>query len=246
VLIGWLVVVVAQPVMDGLAATQLIRERERMLNLPSTPVIGLSGNSRQQQISRALKGGMSDYMYAHAHATAHAAHAHTHELLMFVLRVRRTKPYEQHTIYSKLAQWTTDTPLGSPHAEARAASLGRPDDGDDDEEVHGAGTATATTTTTTQQENEEGKEKEKEEAKGKDGKKDEEDGDDAEEGEKEGDDGRRKRRQGRRRKSVVDNDGDNDDDEEEREPPPPSSPPTSEEDSIAEVGEEEHRGVGRR
>lgn len=207
---------IEMPVMDGLAATQVIRERERMLNLPSTPVIGLSGNSRQQQISRALKGGMSDYI---------------------------TKPYEQHTIYSKLAQWTTDTPLGSPHAEARAASPGRPDD--DDEEARGAGTATATTTTTTQQENEEGKEKEKEEVKGKDGKKDEEDG---EEGEKEGDDGRRKRRQGRRRKSVVDNDGDddNDDDEEEREPPPPSSPPTSEEDSIAEVGEEEHRGVGRR
>ena len=60
--------------MDGLAATQLIRERERMLNLPSTPVIGLSGNSRQQQISCALNGGMSDYMYAHA---AHA-HAHAH------------------------------------------------------------------------------------------------------------------------------------------------------------------------
>jgi CheY-like chemotaxis protein len=69
-------VVVVQPVMDGLTATQLIRERERMLDLPSTPIIGLSGNSRQQQVARALQGGMSDYMYAHARP--HAPHTHTH------------------------------------------------------------------------------------------------------------------------------------------------------------------------
>jgi CheY-like chemotaxis protein len=50
--------------MDGLRATKLIRERERTMNLAPTPIIGLSGNSRKQQIATALNGGMSDYMYA--------------------------------------------------------------------------------------------------------------------------------------------------------------------------------------
>ena len=53
------------PVMGGYEATRMIREQEqqqRMSPPRRTPIIGVSGNARQQHIEEALHGGVDDYL----------------------------------------------------------------------------------------------------------------------------------------------------------------------------------------
>lgn len=64
--------------MGGYEATQKIREVEQRLTVPHhTPIIGLSGNARQEYIDRAYAAGMDDYV---------------------------TKPYHESQIREKLSQ----------------------------------------------------------------------------------------------------------------------------------------------
>lgn len=53
---------IEMPVMNGYEATKIIREKEKELQLPAIPVIGLSGNAREQQKLQALSIGMTDYL----------------------------------------------------------------------------------------------------------------------------------------------------------------------------------------
>jgi len=53
---------IEMPVMNGYEATKIIREKERQLLLPAIPIVGLSGNAREQQKMHALDCGMNDYI----------------------------------------------------------------------------------------------------------------------------------------------------------------------------------------
>jgi len=50
------------PKMSGLQATQVIRSKENALNKLAVPVLGLSRNTTQEQINKALAYGMTDYL----------------------------------------------------------------------------------------------------------------------------------------------------------------------------------------
>lgn len=53
---------VEMPVMDGLEATKLIRQRELEQRKAPIPIIGLSGNAREEYIATATQAGMNDYL----------------------------------------------------------------------------------------------------------------------------------------------------------------------------------------
>lgn len=53
---------VEMPVMDGLTATRVIREREKMLGGTKTRVVGLSGNARPAQIQAGMEAGMDAFV----------------------------------------------------------------------------------------------------------------------------------------------------------------------------------------
>ena len=53
---------VHMPIMDGIASTLEIRAREAKNNLPPTPIIGLSGNAREEHKVTALSSGMNYYL----------------------------------------------------------------------------------------------------------------------------------------------------------------------------------------
>ena len=50
------------PVMDGLAATQAIRERERHRGGRRTPIIAMTANAGQADQNRCLEAGMDDFV----------------------------------------------------------------------------------------------------------------------------------------------------------------------------------------
>ena len=50
------------PVMDGLAATRMIRAREKTLALPPTPIIALSANAMVHHVEAALAAGASAHV----------------------------------------------------------------------------------------------------------------------------------------------------------------------------------------
>jgi CheY-like chemotaxis protein len=50
------------PIMDGLEACKKIRDRERRQHKLAVPIIGLSGNARQEQIEQAISVGMDAYI----------------------------------------------------------------------------------------------------------------------------------------------------------------------------------------
>jgi signal transduction histidine kinase/ActR/RegA family two-component response regulator len=50
------------PVMDGLEATRQIRRRESETGVPPVPIIGLSGNARENHAADAYKVGMNEYL----------------------------------------------------------------------------------------------------------------------------------------------------------------------------------------
>jgi len=53
---------VHMPVMDGIASTRAIRARELKLKLQPVPIVGLSGNAREEHQHDALRNGMSCYL----------------------------------------------------------------------------------------------------------------------------------------------------------------------------------------
>eukprot|EP00160_Parvularia_atlantis_P016373 Unigene5168_Nuclearia_a/m.15861 Unigene5168_Nuclearia_a/g.15861 ORF Unigene5168_Nuclearia_a/g.15861 Unigene5168_Nuclearia_a/m.15861 type:complete len:172 (+) Unigene5168_Nuclearia_a:638-1153(+) len=53
---------VEMPVMDGLEATQRIREHERQTGRPPVPIVGLSGNARDVHVQAGLAAGMNAYI----------------------------------------------------------------------------------------------------------------------------------------------------------------------------------------
>ena len=74
---------IEMPVMSGLEATKLIREWESQQGRTNqVPIIALSGNAREEQISSAMKIGLNDYI---------------------------TKPYERELLKAKIIKWTTTT-----------------------------------------------------------------------------------------------------------------------------------------
>ena len=71
---------VEMPVLNGIEATKLIREKERMMNVANpVPIIGISGNVSQKQIQCGLDSGMNGYL---------------------------KKPYERKQIYHILDQYS--------------------------------------------------------------------------------------------------------------------------------------------
>ncbi|TPX54596.1 hypothetical protein PhCBS80983_g05864 [Powellomyces hirtus] len=53
---------IEMPVMDGTEATLQIRDRESRLGIDAVPIVGLSGNAREEHRERALQCGMTDYI----------------------------------------------------------------------------------------------------------------------------------------------------------------------------------------
>jgi CheY-like chemotaxis protein len=53
---------IRMPVMDGLTATRTIREREIKLELPPTPIIALTANDSQEDISNCIHAGVDAYL----------------------------------------------------------------------------------------------------------------------------------------------------------------------------------------
>jgi signal transduction histidine kinase/ActR/RegA family two-component response regulator len=53
---------VQMPEMDGITATKLIRERERALGRPRTPIIALTANALTHQVASYLADGVDDYV----------------------------------------------------------------------------------------------------------------------------------------------------------------------------------------
>ena len=49
------------PVMDGLTATALIRQREASTNAPRLPIIALTANTESSLIEKCVQAGMDDY-----------------------------------------------------------------------------------------------------------------------------------------------------------------------------------------
>lgn len=53
---------VEMPVMDGLSATRVIREREKSMGGTRTRIVGLSGNARPAQIQAGMDAGMDAFV----------------------------------------------------------------------------------------------------------------------------------------------------------------------------------------
>jgi len=50
------------PIMDGIATTRAIRAREAKNNLTPVPIVGLSGNAREEHKREALSSGMDCFL----------------------------------------------------------------------------------------------------------------------------------------------------------------------------------------
>ncbi|NEJ83836.1 response regulator, partial [Rhizobium leguminosarum] len=50
------------PVMGGLEATQLIRQKEQQLSVVPIPIVGLSAYAREAYMEKAKQAGMDDYL----------------------------------------------------------------------------------------------------------------------------------------------------------------------------------------
>lgn len=87
---------VEMPMMDGLEATKLIRQKEREQKKAPVPIIGLSGNAREEYIATAQQAGMNDYL---------------------------TKPYERTVLLEKIAFYTLP-PLTAKRTERSAPLSG--------------------------------------------------------------------------------------------------------------------------
>jgi len=53
---------IEMPIMNGYESTKFIREKEKELHMLPIPIIGLSGNAREEQKQQALSAGMNDYV----------------------------------------------------------------------------------------------------------------------------------------------------------------------------------------
>jgi CheY-like chemotaxis protein len=53
---------IQMPVMDGITATRLLRERERIGNRRATPVIALTGNNSTDDRRACLDAGMNTFL----------------------------------------------------------------------------------------------------------------------------------------------------------------------------------------
>ena len=53
---------VQMPKMDGLTATQKIREKEKDAGLSATPIIGMTAHATYQDMDKCLEVGMSSYL----------------------------------------------------------------------------------------------------------------------------------------------------------------------------------------
>jgi|GEM_PF-1353599 len=85
------------PVIDGFAATRLIREHEVRSGLPRTPIIALTANALSGDREHCLAQGMDDYL---------------------------SKPIELHALSELLARWLADTPVAAANAPSHAHSAG--------------------------------------------------------------------------------------------------------------------------
>ena len=85
------------PVIDGFAATRLIREHEARIGLPRTPIIALTANALSGDREHCLAQGMDDYL---------------------------SKPIELHALSELLARWLADTPAVAANAPSHAHSAG--------------------------------------------------------------------------------------------------------------------------
>eukprot|EP01119_Soliformovum_irregulare_P011657 TRINITY_DN2943_c0_g1_i8.p1 TRINITY_DN2943_c0_g1~~TRINITY_DN2943_c0_g1_i8.p1 ORF type:complete len:1347 (-),score=364.38 TRINITY_DN2943_c0_g1_i8:96-3785(-) len=54
---------IEMPIMDGIEATRKVRTWEKSLGKNPVPIIGLSGNARQEHVNLALDTGMTDYIF---------------------------------------------------------------------------------------------------------------------------------------------------------------------------------------
>lgn len=86
---------VEMPVMDGLEATKLIRQREQEQRKSPLPIIGLSGNAREEYIATATQAGMDDYL---------------------------TKPCERSVLLEKIAFYTLPSLEAKPTKHSAPAS----------------------------------------------------------------------------------------------------------------------------
>ena len=84
------------PVMDGFAATRLIREHERSAGQPRTPIIALTANALTGDREHCLANGMDDYL---------------------------SKPIELHQLGALVARWLGSEPAAANAAEVGSDAL---------------------------------------------------------------------------------------------------------------------------
>ena len=84
------------PVMDGFAATRLIREHERSAGLPRTPIIALTANALTGDREHCIANGMDDYL---------------------------SKPIELHQLGVLVARWLGREPAAANDAEVGSDAL---------------------------------------------------------------------------------------------------------------------------
>ena len=84
------------PVMDGFAATRLIREHERSAGQPRTPIIALTANALTGDREHCLANGMDDYL---------------------------SKPIELHQLGALVARWLGSEPAAANDAEVGSDAL---------------------------------------------------------------------------------------------------------------------------
>ena len=85
------------PVMDGFAATRLIREHEARVGLPRTPIIALTANALSGDREHCIAQGMDDYL---------------------------SKPIELHALSELLSRWLGEAPAAAVNPPPRSHSAG--------------------------------------------------------------------------------------------------------------------------
>jgi CheY-like chemotaxis protein len=69
---------VQMPVLDGLSATRMLREREASAGAPRVPVIAMTANAMESDRDACMQAGMDDYL---------------------------AKPFKGADLYATLARW---------------------------------------------------------------------------------------------------------------------------------------------